>query len=716
MRKFITGVFLLVLAGMVQAQTKQLTLQDAMLGARTHLAADNLKYLQFIGGTNQYVYLGKQNGEDYWFRSDFTSAKDQPYFSLRQLNQRLAASHLDTFTSLPPITFNNDNWIVSIKGTKYALQVKDTLFEQLDDPRYHRKTNAEKSEAGFYAYVHNHNLFIAKDNDVKQITTDGSGDIVYASSVHQNEFGISKGTFWSHDGKALAFYRMDQSMIKDYPIIDWTTIPAQNKNIKYPMAGDSSHHVTVGVYHTESQKTIWLNTGLPAEQFLTNIAWSPDDKFIFIAVLNRQQNHMWLNQYDAGTGAFVKTLFEETDEKYTEPLKPVLFLKDNPNQFIWESRRDGWNHLYLYDVTGKLIRQLTKGSWEVTQVLGFQDGSKQLWYMSTEASPLTNQLYLLNLKNLKTTQITKTPGVHSVKISEDGKFVLDSYSNTGQARVIDLIEVKSGKTKSLLNAPDPLAQYAKGEMSIFTLKANTGEDLYCREFKPVGFDSTKKYPVIVYWYGGPHAQMILNSWNGGSGDYWFQYLAERGYVVFTLDTRGSKNRGKAFEQSIHRKTGAPQMEDMLQAITYLRSRSYVDDKNMGLFGWSYGGYMTTNFLLNHPGIFKAGVAGGPVIDWRMYEIMYGERYMDTPQENPEGYKATNLALHAGKLKDKLLLIHGAQDPVVVQQHSMNFLKAAVDAGVQVDYMLYPGHPHNVIGKDRVHLYQKVTDYFELYLK
>jgi len=268
----------------------------------------------------------------------------------------------------------------------------------------------------------------------------------------------------------------------------------------------------------------------------------------------------------------------------------------------------------------------------------------------------------------------------------------------------------------LLQAANPIADYAMGKLNIFTIKNTTGTDLYCRMFKPVNFDtsaslSTKKYPVIVYWYGGPHAQMILNGWNGGAGDYWFQYMAEHGYVVFTVDTRGSDNRGKAFEQTIFRRAGEAQMEDMMSAVNYLSSLSYVDKNNMGLFGWSYGGFMTTDFVLHHPGVFKAAVAGGPVMDWKYYEIMYGERYMDTPQENPEGYEATNLIKQVGKLKDKLLLIHGLQDPVVVQQHSVNFVKACVDAGVQVDYMIYPGHEHNVLGKDRAHLYQKVTDYF-----
>jgi dipeptidyl-peptidase-4 len=542
---------------------------------------------------------------------------------------------------------------------------------------------------------------------------------VYASSVHRDEFGINKGTFWSNSGTQLAFYRMDQSMVTDYPIINWTERPAKAEIIKYPMAGDKSHHVTVGVYNSSTQSTVWLKTGEPAEQYLTNIAWSPDDKFIFIAVLNRGQNHMWLNQYDAATGNFIKTLFEETDNKYVEPLVPMQFVKNNPGQFIWQSNRDGWNHLYLYDINGNLLKQLTKGNWEVLDVKGFDTKGENLFYTSTEISPINKNLSVLNLKTGLTKSITTLPGVHTTQVSNDGTSVLDVFSTSTNPRTSQLIDIKkmlTVKPKILLQADNPLKDHATGELSLFTINNNAGDSIFCRLYKPTNFSSNNKYPVIVYWYGGPHAQMILNNWNGGAGDYWFQYMAERGYVVFTIDTRGSDNRGKAFEQSIFRKAGEVQMDDMMAAVKFLSEQSYVDKDRMGLFGWSYGGFMTTDFMLNHPGVFKAAVAGGPVMDWQYYEIMYGERYMDTPQENPEGYAATNLINQAGKLKGKLLLIHGLQDPVVVQQHSVNFVKACVDAGTQVDYMIYPGHEHNVMGRDRAHLYQKVTDYFMEHLK
>ena len=597
------------------------------------------------------------------------------------------------------------------------------------------------SSAGYIAYVDGHNLFVAQGSaEMNQVTTDGSKDIVYASSVHRDEFGISKGTFWSNSGKQLAFYRMDQSMVADYPIIDWSQRPAKSENIKYPMAGDKSHHVTVWIYNAETRSKVMLKTNVVGgsegigylnndssleEQYLTNIAWSPDDRFVYIAVLNRGQDHMKMNQYDAVTGDFIRKIFEERDQKYVEPLVPMLFLKNKPGQFIWQSNRDGWNHLYLYDTTGNLSAQLTSGPWEVTEVKGFDDKGENLFFTATEESPITKNLYQLNVKRMseepddeksRAKRITQVFQLHNTQVNNAGTYVLDNFSSPDNPRTVQLIETKTGKAKTLLQAANPLSDYALGKLKIFKIKNDKSDELYCRMFLPVNFDSTKKYPVIVYWYGGPHAQMILNSWNGGSGDYWFQYMAERGYIVFTMDTRGSDNRGKEFEQSMFGKLGDVQMEDLMSGVNYLNGLPYADKENMGLFGWSFGGFMTTDFMLNHPGIFKAAVAGGPVMNWQYYEIMYTERYMNTPQENPEGYAATDLTKQVEKLKGKLLLIHGLQDPVVLQQNSVNFVRACIDKGIQVDYMIYPGHEHNVLGKDRAHLYQKITDYFMEHLK
>jgi dipeptidyl-peptidase-4 len=701
----------------VHAQNKNLSLTDAMANARTTLAPANLTQLQFIYGTEDYAYAKLVNNQMAWVKGNFKNPTEQTLLNLSQINQKLREVNLDTLTALPMIQFNKEAaWLFNVNKNKVAYDAAKGVITKRIEADILTKSNVEQGTAGYIAYLHQHNLFVAKDGVKKQVTTDGSDDVVYASSVHREEFGISKGTFWSNQGKKLAFYRMDQSMVTDYPIIDWTSIPAKNVNIKYSMAGGDSHHVTVGVYNAETQTTVYLKTGKPADQYLTNIAWSPDDKYVYIAVVNREQNHMKMNCYDAATGEFLNTLFEEKDTKYVEPQVPVLFLKNDPSKFIWQSSRDGWNHLYLYQANGKLIKQLTQGNWEVTEVKSFNAKGDQLFYVSTAESPITRNLYALNIKSAKSKRLTSGFAVHQTQISTSGNAVIDNYSSPENPRTIKLIETATGKGRTLLQAKNPLAGYNTEKSNIFTLKSVSGDLLYANLYKPVGYDSTKKYPVVVYWYGGSHAQLITNSWNAGAGDYWFRYMAARGYVVFVMDTRGSDNRGRAFEQSMFRRVGDVQMEDMLTAVNHLKTLPYVDANNMGLFGWSFGGFNTIDFMVNHPGVFKAAVAGGAVTNWNFYEIMYTERYMDTPKENPEGYAATDLTQKIGNLKGKLLLIHGIQDPVVVQQHTVSLVKNAVDKGVQLDYMIYPGHGHNVIGKDRTHLYQKVTDYFEDNLK
>ncbi len=423
------------------AQTQRLSMQDAMVNARTTLAPENLSQLQFIYGTENYVYAKNINNQLTWVSGNVSQATEKPLITLAQLNQKLRTAKRDTLKAMPVIQFNKGtSWLFPLNKAQMAYDpAKDLLTTKIDSSVF-SKLNVEQSTAGYTAYLDKANLFVAKDSVKNQVTTDGSGDIVYASSVHRDEFGISKGIFWSNNGKVLAFYRMDQSMVADYPIIDWSTRPAKNVNIKYPMAGEKSHQVTVGVYNAETKTTVYLKTGEPKEQYLTNIAWSPDDKYIYIAVLNREQNHMKLNQYDAVTGNFMKTLFEEKDEKYVEPLEPMLFVENKPSQFIWQSNRDGWNHLYLYKANGKLVKQLTKGDWEVLDVKGFDAKGENLFYVSTAESPITRNLYTLNLKTGKSKRLTQRLCRSQYTISSSGKTVIDNFSSPENPRTIQLVE------------------------------------------------------------------------------------------------------------------------------------------------------------------------------------------------------------------------------------------------------------------------------------
>ena len=610
-----------------------------------------------------------------------------------------------------------DNLIFSTAGGSGVYDLKKrSVVSYLEYP----EKSGEKMFAPDHsrlAYTGDNNLFITDETGMETaVSSEANKGIVYGQAVHRNEFGINGGIFWSPDGNKVAFYRMDETMVADYPIVDTFTRTATLTSIKYPMAGETSHRVTIGVYDIASGATVYLKTGEPKEKYLTNVAWDPDGKFIYAAELNREQNHLKMNRYDATTGDLDKTLFEEMHPRYVEPLHSVLFVTNAPDRFVWQSRRDGFNHLYLYDTSGRLLKQLTRGEWEVTAVIGFDAKGAELFYTSTQPSPIDRHGYSVNMRNGKIRRLTTAPGMHALSVSHSGRYLISRYSSHDNPGRIDLIDTKKEKTFPLAAAADPFEGIDMPSVELGTLTAADGVTALCyRMVKPAGFDSTKRYPVAVYVYGGPHSQMVQNRWRYGSGG-WETYMARKGYLVFVMDNRGTSCRGAAFENVIHRQMGSEEVKDQMCGVAFLRSLPYVDTSRMGIHGWSYGGFMTISMLLRHPGVFKVGVAGGPVIDWKYYEVMYGERYMDTPQENPEGYREASLLNKAGRLQSRLLIIHGDRDPVVVQQQSLQFLKACIDAGTHPDYFVYPGHGHNMTGHDRVHLYEQITRYFEDFCK
>lgn len=536
-------------------------------------------------------------------------------------------------------------------------------------------------------------------------------EIVYGTSVHQREFGIEKGVFISPDARRVAFYRMDQSMVEPYPIVDYTPHKAKVKPLHYPMAGMPSHHVTLAVHDVETGQTTYMQTGGDPEHYLTCVSWAPDASKIFIAEQNRAQNHYQLNQYNPLSGSREHTLLEERSDKYVEPSHPMLFLPDGSGRFIWQSQKSGYNHLYLHDAQGKQICQLTKGEWLVSRVVAISPDAKRVYFECTASSPLETRLYTVGMDGKKLRAITTEPGVHSTSLAQSEEYILDTYQSASVPRKICLLNRKGKVLETLLEAPNPEKNYKTPHIEIGTIKADDGKtDLYYRIVKPHDFDPGKKYPVVVYVYGGPHAQLITNTWRYGAGG-WDLYMAQQGYIVFTLDNRGSAGRGLAFEQVIHRQVGTVEMQDQVSGVQWLKSHSWVDADRIGVSGWSFGGFMTTNLMLTHPEIFKVGVAGGPVMDWSRYEVMYGERYNGHPEDNPEGYKRNNLTLRAGDLQGRLLLIHGVVDDVVVWQHAQAFVDACIKTRTYPDAMYYPTHLHNVSGPDRVHLHEVITRYF-----
>jgi dipeptidyl-peptidase-4 len=606
-------------------------------------------------------------------------------------------------------------------GELYGFDGKKEFKLETEAQRDWRKPKSHDPKLEERVELKEGNLYV----DSKLVERGDGYNIVLGESVHRNEFGINGGLFWSPKGNRLAFYRMDQSMVVDYPIVNTKAREAEVRNIKYPMAGMKSHEVTVGVWDATAQKLVYLNTARDTtvherEMYLTNIAWSPDEKYVFIAKVNREQNHMWLEQYDAVTGAFVKVLFEEENPRYVEPCEPMIFTPKG-DQFLWFSMRDGYKHLYLYNIDGTLVKQVTEGAYEVEGFIQFDKKGENIFIYANKDNLAGRDAYRVNLKKgtmeCLTMQENGLHGTHTIALNEQGTMWVDLWSSVNVPMRADLRDLKhKNPIKTFFEAENPLKDYAMPEVKLGTIKAADGvTDLYYRLITPPNMEKGKKYPTLVYVYGGPHSQLVTDSWLGG-GNLYFMFLAQQGYVVFTVDNRGTDNRGFEFESCTHRHLGEIEMADQMEGVKFLKSLPYVDQDRMGVEGWSFGGFMTITMKLAHPEVFKVGCAGGPVIDWKWYEIMYGERYMDTPQENPEGYEANCLLNKAKDLEGRLLVIHGAEDNTVVWQHSLEFIERCINNYKQVDYFVYPHHEHNVLGRERLHLYQKMFQYYEDYLK
>lgn len=612
-----------------------------------------------------------------------------------------------------------------VSDKEFAYLSKDGIYYYDMDNRTVRKVcaipeGAEHLEVDYEhaaaAYTIDGNVWYSKgDMAPVQLTRDGGNGITYGVAVHRNEFGIDRGFFFSDDATKLAYYRMDESMVRQYPLVNTEAREAEAAPIYYPMAGMTSHQVKVMVYDAVSGTTTELQTREnesveEKEAYLTNITWNPESTLIYIQKLNRKQNHMKMNAYDVRSGRLVKTLFEEKAEKYVEPESPIYFLPEQSDKFIYLSERDGFNHAYLYSVDGQLIRQLTSGEWMITSIEGFDAKGDEFYFFATKDSPLESNMYSCRMKDGKIRRCTPAKGTHyNVAFNKKGTLFLDAYTSMEEARRVVLLDGKAREVKQLHRAEDPWQKLDKPQIDVFTIKAKDGTDLYARMIRPVGFDSTRKYPVLVYVYGGPHAQLVTDTWLAGANNF-FLFLAQQGYIVWTVDGRGSANRGYEFESAIWRNCGSIEVSDQMDGVNYLKSLPYVDSERIGVDGWSYGGFMTISLKLKNPGVFKTATAGGPVIDWKWYEIMYGERYMSSPEDNPEGYEKSSLLNYVDNLEGKLLIIHGAQDNTVVMQHSLEFIKSCIKKGKQVDYFIYPDHEHNVIGKDRIHLYEKIYEY------
>ena len=718
-------------SGMIMAQNEGMSI----VKAQPEVAGEKLFSLEDLnfGGMN-YRNMRPENRYTTWWGDELVRLEvekvsiinkvkggEKTLFTLEELNSWAGLEGNEVVRSLLYASFPYAKRTLALVFNDKKRMIIDFKAKKLVWSQQRNGSLEWNAESKADALLKDDNLFIRNaDGREKEIGNhDGSREIVYGQAVHRNEFGIEKGTFWSPDGQKLAFYRMDQSMVTDYPQVDLFERVAKHTPDKYPMAGMTSHKVTIGIADVTADsdgKSVYLNVGDPTDRYFTNIQWAPDGKSIYLFEVNRDQNHTSLDQYSVETGEKMRTLYEEKDEKYVEPLHPISFLPWDNEKFLLWSQKDGYMHLYLMNTEGRMLKQLTKGAFVVSKIAGFCQKTKSVIILSNEIHPLQMNFFAVNIETGKRTLIDNGRGVHSGTLSESGLYLLDSYSEPDIPHNIDIINTQNKKRVNYLTAANPWAGYKIPQYLSGSIKAADGiTDLYYRMVRPADFDASKKYPTVVYVYGGPHAHNVDARWLWASRS-WETYMAQKGYIIFILDNRGSENRGKDFEQVTFRHLGQEEMKDQICGVEYLKSLPYVDADRLGVHGWSYGGFMTISLMTNYPDVFKVGVAGGPVIDWKWYEVMYGERYMDTPESNPEGYAQASLLDKAKNLKGRLQIITGMNDPTVVPQHCLMFLNACSEAGTQPDFFAYPGEGHNMMGHKSVHLHQRITQYFEDYLK
>ena len=607
----------------------------------------------------------------------------------------------------------------STRATYYLYSLSDSSLQRLTDGD--KQSYATFSPDGQrVAFVRDNNLYYVTlaDRSVTAVTDDGrTNQFIHGSTdwVYEEEFGFAKAFYWSPQGNQLAYLTFDESAVKEYDMQVWGGLYPQDYTFKYPKAGEQNSVVGASVYHLEDGKTVRVDVGTDTDIYLPRVQWASDSVLSLIR-MNRLQNQLTLLHANPHTGT-TQAVLTETSDTYVdvEFTDELTYLKDG-QRFIFTSERTGYKHAYLYRMDGTLIRPITQGNWEMSSLLGVDEERDLLYYLSTEESPLQRQLYVINLKGKQKRQLSEEPGTHEVEFSPDLSYYLDTYSSIEHPPVVRLHQAPSGKVVRTLEdnqaLQEQLTNYTLGTYEFITVPIADTLSLNGYLIKPHDFDSTKQYPLLMYVYGGPGSQLVTNEWMG-SREAWFYILAERGYLVACVDNRGTGGRGRDFSHITYGQLGKYEVEDQLASARYLGDLPYVDESRIGIWGWSYGGYMTALSLFLGSDVFKAGIAVAPVTNWRFYDTIYTERYLQTPQLNPEGYDQYSPLTHAGKLEDAFLLIHGTGDDNVHFQNAVALQDALIAADKQFESFYYPNRAHSIAGGNtRLHLFRMMTDFLE----
>ncbi len=605
--------------------------------------------------------------------------------------------------------------LLSVAGDLFLYHLDSAKWDQLTATPQTERDPKLSPDATQVAFRRGHDLYtldIASRN-VTRLTEDGSSTLLNGELdwVYPEELDLSTAYWWSPDSKHIAYLQFDIAHEMIYPQVSLLGLRAIGEPERYPQAGTPNADVHVGVAPAKGGNTRWMDVGEARGFLIARVYWTPDSSKLAIERLNRVQNQLDLMLADASTGA-ARSILHESDPYWINVNDLFHFLPDG--KFVWGSARDGFRHLYLYGLDGKQHKRLTEGQWEVESVAGVDESRQTLYFISSEASPLERQLYSIKLNGKDRARISQGAGTHSISMSPTTEYYLDSFSSLTEPSRRTLHTSTGAEWAVYREASHKLTdEYELLPTEIRNFKSSDGTLLYGRLIKPANFREGEKYPAVVMVYGGPGVQTVRNAWPGAS---WDQVLAARGFVIWGMDNRGSTGRGHAFETPLYHRMGKTELADQLEGIRYLIAQGFVDPARIGIYGWSYGGYMTLYSLLNAPDVFRAGIAGAPVTNWRNYDTIYTERYLGLPAENPEGYRASSAIEYATKLKAKLLMLHNIEDDNVLFQNTIQMADALERAAKLFDMEIYPQKSHGVSGALRRQLLEKTTDFFEKNLK
>lgn len=719
--KYIKNSILLFLLAISPLTAQQnITLQEIWSGAFRTKGMDEL---QAMKNTNQYTVLNYSRAAGMQIDLYDFATLNKVTTLLDTKNFKELANGIDSYTFSPDekkllIATNSDPiYRHSFLADFYMYDIETKKLVKLADDKVQEPVFS--SNGSKVAYGNSNNLYVydVADKSTKQITTDGKKNAVIngiTDWVYEEEFAFVRAFDWNAAGDKIAYIRFDETAVPEFTMEVYNQgLYPDPQTFKYPKAGEKNSTVSLHIYDVKAGTGKQIKLGNYSDFYIPRIKWTNDAEVLSVQVLNRHQNNLDLIMVDGTTGAATVVL-NEKDKAYVDITDNLTFLNDN--SFIWTSEKDGYNHIYHYSKSGKLLDQITKGNWEVTAYYGFDDKTGNVFYQSVENGSVNRDVYRIGLNGKNKVRLTTQTGTNEATFSPNFEYFINAYSSASTPDVYSLNSSKDGKqVKEIANntaLKTKLAAYSLPAKEFTTIVTEKGHELNAWFIKPKNFDATKKYPVLMYQYSGPGSQQVANTWNS-TNDYWFYMLAQQGYIVACVDGRGTGYKGAAFKKSTYKELGKYEVEDQIDAAKVIGKYAYVDPQRIGIWGWSYGGFMSSNCILKGADVFKMAIAVAPVTNWRFYDSVYTERYMQTPQENASGYDENSPINHASKLKGSYLLIHGSADDNVHLQNTMLMVEALVQANKQFDWAIYPDKNHGIYGgATRLQLYTKMTNFIK----